>query len=107
MRMPLENLKPLMQCSVCNKPFQPAKVLVLSEENDRSMLHLHCEECGVASLVSVSAGMTGVASVGMLTDLTADDAREMFGKAPISVDQVIEMHNLLKRTHGGIQKLIV
>lgn len=95
-----------MQCSVCGKAFRPARVLVLSEERDRTTLHLQCEECGVASFVLVSTGQWGVASVGMLTDLGAEDARKLFGKEPISTDQVIEVHSLIKRSRGDVRRLI-
>lgn len=94
-----------MQCSVCGKAFKPARVMVLSEERDRTTLHLQCEECGAASFVLVSTGQLGVASVGMLTDLNSQDARNLFGKEPISTDQVIEMHQLLKKWRGDMKTL--
>lgn len=102
MKTPLEGLKPLMQCSVCGKAFKPARVTVLSEDRERTTLHLECDECGVASFVLVSSGQLGVASVGMLTDLSTRDARELFGKEPISTDQVIEVHRLLKKWKGNM-----
>ena len=96
MKPPIDNMKPLMRCSVCNKPFQSARVLMLAEDSERTTLHVQCEDCGVASLVFVSHGQFGVMSVGMLTDLVAEDARELYGKEPVSTDQVIEVHNFLK-----------
>jgi DNA-directed RNA polymerase subunit RPC12/RpoP len=102
MKAPTENLKPLMRCSVCDKPFQSARVLVLGEEDERTTLHVQCEACGMASIVFVSNGRFGVMSVGMLTDLVSEDAQELFGREPVSADQVIEVHTLLKASQADI-----
>ncbi len=107
MKTPWDNLKPLMRCSVCNQAYQPARVLVLeTEEDGRTALHLHCEDCGASSIVFINSSQWGVASVGLLTDLEADEARQFFGKDPVSADHVIEMHSFLKDFKGGVNEFI-
>ncbi|MCI0558206.1 MAG: hypothetical protein MN733_06900 [Nitrososphaera sp.] len=106
MKNSLENLKPLMRCSVCDKKYEPAKVLVLSSEEERTTLHLTCEHCQVSSLIFVSSNQWGVASVGVLTDLGPQDARALFGQEAISADQVIEMHAFFKHCKGDVTELI-
>jgi hypothetical protein len=96
MKMPTENIKPLMQCPVCGKSFQSARVLVVAEDAERTTLHIGCDDCQATSLVFVSNGQWGVMSVGMLTDLVAEDAKTFFGKEPISSDQVLEVYQDLK-----------
>lgn len=96
MKTPAENIKPLMQCPVCGKSFQSARVFVVAEEMDRTTLHIACDDCQSTSLVFVSNGQWGVMSVGMLTDLVAEDAKAFFGKDPISSDQVLEVYQGFK-----------
>lgn len=106
MKMPLENLQPLIRCPVCNKKYRPAKILVLDESDKRTTLHLACEECKTSSIVFVSQGQFGVVSLGMLTDLEQSEARRVFRGEAISSDNVLEAHLFLKHYQGGVEALI-
>lgn len=106
MKMPLENLQPLIRCPVCNKKYEPAKMIVLDEDAKRTTLHLTCDDCGASTLVFVSMGQFGVVSLGMLTDLEQNEARKVFQGEAISSDQVIEVHQFLKNYHGGVEALL-
>lgn len=106
MKMPLENIQPLMRCPVCNKKYRPVKMLILDEDDKRTMFHLTCESCRVSTLVSVSLGQLGAMSVGVLTDLDQSEARTVFQGEAISSDQVIEVHQFLKNYSGGVEALI-
>ncbi len=106
MKMPLENIQPLIRCPVCNKKYRPVKMLVLDEDDKRTTLHLTCEGCRVSTLVSVSLGQLGAMSVGVLTDLESSEARGAFQGEAISSDQVLEVHQFLKNYQGGVEALI-
>ncbi|MDP2837656.1 MAG: hypothetical protein Q8O53_00050, partial [Candidatus Moranbacteria bacterium] len=69
MKLPLENIQPLVRCPVCNKKYRTMKMLVLEEDDKRTTLHMTCESCGAAAIVFVSLGQFGVVSLGTLTDL--------------------------------------
>jgi hypothetical protein len=103
MKMPLENIQPLICCPVCNKKYKPAKMLVLDEDDKRTTLHMTCDGCGATSLVFVSMGQFGVVSFGVLTDLEQEEARRVFQREAISSDQVIEVHQFLKQYTGGVE----
>lgn len=106
MKMTPENLQSLISCAVCNKKYQPAKMLVLDEDEKRTTLHLSCGACNASSIVFVSTGQFGVVSLGMLTDLEQGEAKRVFRGEPISTDQVLEVHQFLKRYRGGVDELI-
>ncbi len=106
MKPNLENLKALVHCPVCDKEYRPVKMLLLSQEEKRSTLHLTCEACGASTLVYVSLSPMGVVSLGVLTDLEQTEARNLFQKAPISSDEVLQVHQFLKEYSGGVEALI-
>jgi ribosomal protein S27E len=106
MKTSLDNLKPLMHCSVCNKKYEPAKALVLEEEENHTVLHMTCPECAASTVVFVSASQWGVVSMGVLTDLEGGEARNLFRNEAISSDQVIEVHNFLKGFKGSVRDFI-
>ena len=81
-------------------------MLLLAQEEKRSTLHLTCEACGASTLVYVSLSPMGVVSLGVLTDLEQTEARNLFQKAPISSDEVLQVHQFLKEYSGGVEALI-
>lgn len=101
MKPSLENMKPLIRCSVCQKKYEPGKVLLLEEDEKKTTLHLTCESCGVSSLVFVSLSQMGAVSFGILTDLDRSEAKKFYGNEAISSDDALEAHSFLKTFRGG------
>lgn len=106
MKLPLENIQPLIRCPVCNKKYRTAKILVLDEDDKRTTLHMTCESCNAATIVFVSLGQLGVVSLGTLTDLEQSEARRVFQGEAVSADHVIEVHQFLKNYTGDVEALI-
>lgn len=105
MKLPLENLQSLVRCLVCNKSQHVKKMLVLDEQDNKTVLHVVCDDCGGASLVHLSVGQMGVVSLGMMTDLEQSEARRLYQGKPLSTDDVFEVHRLLKEHTGDINEL--
>lgn len=105
MKAPFENVKPLIHCPLCDRTYEPKEMLLLEEGRDRTVFHLTCVSCGASTFVFVSAGPMGVASFGVLTDVDRTEANRIFGSDPVSSDDAIEVHQLLKE-HGGTASLL-
>lgn len=106
MKTSLDNLKPLMRCSVCNHKHETTKALLLEEQDGQTTFHLTCASCGVSTVVFVSTSQFGVVSMGILTDLEDDEVRSLFGNEAISSDQVLDVHTFLKEFKGGVKEFI-
>jgi len=102
MKHSLENLKPLIRCPVCQKKYDPGKVVLLSEDDRKTVLHIACESCGISSLVFVSLGKMGAVSFGTLTDLGREEIRKFYGNDPVSIDDTLAAHRFLKGFRGGV-----
>jgi transcription elongation factor Elf1 len=106
MKPSINNLESLVKCPICNKKYGQAKVLVLEEESNKTTLHVTCENCKISSLVFVSSGKLGIVSLGMLTDINREEARNLFKGEAISTDQVIEVHEYFKNGKGKISEFV-
>jgi len=100
----LENLKPLLRCPVCQKKYDPGKVVLLSEDDRKTVLHIACESCGISSLIFVSVGKMGVVSFGILTDLGREEVRKFYGSEPVSTDDTLATYRFLKGFNGGARE---
>ncbi len=99
------HFKLLTSCPLCKALYKPAQALILDERAGRHLVHIQCGRCGNAVLALVAGSAEGQAAVGMVTDLTSEDAlrfKDLFG---ISADDVIGMHEALKEDKSFIEKL--
>ena len=99
MRTLLENLKPFMRCPVCRKKYAPVLALPITDEEGQATVHLTCPSCRISSMVFISENPWGIASVGVLTDLKSEEAKQYFGKDVISLDAVLDTYTSLKTYH--------
>jgi hypothetical protein len=105
------------RCSVCHRGFEPDDVQVLSRKSDMWMLMVSCGECHARNFVAAVIG-DGDAEEAQLalrrlgeehlrsrleTDAEADD--EDVASDPVSVDDVLEIHEFLKGFDGDFRQL--
>lgn len=68
-------------------------------------MHIQCAKCGNSVLALLLSGAEGAGSVGVVTDLTGDDAMRLKESAAVTADDVIGLHQLLKQEKIFIEKL--
>lgn len=91
----IDNSSQFTSCPACGKNYQKAPSVLLDADVDRTVFHITCSSCSTAALVFVNMGQFGAISMGMLTDLSADEARRLFHGEPITADQVLEVYKYL------------
>lgn len=89
------NLKNLTKCPLCKAKYDSSQTFVLEEGVNRTVFHLTCSKCQSALLAFISEGKKGVVSLGMATDLSVKEAREMFEKPPVDKDEVLKVYKYL------------
>ena|SRR3989338_1339054 len=94
------------RCALCNKPYGQTRAALVDDTPARSVFHITCAECNVATLVFVSAGQFGIVSFGILTDLHRQEARRALSSDAITTDHVLTVHTFLKTFTGGMQELV-
>ena len=103
------------RCSVCHRGFEPDDVHVLSRKSDMWMLMVSCGECQARNFVAAVIGdgdaeeaqlalrRLGEEHVRTRTDIEAEDEGEP--GEPVSVDDVIEVHQFLQGFDGDFKAL--
>ena len=103
------------RCSVCHRGFEPDDVHVLSRKSDMWMLMVSCGECQARNFVAAVIGdgdaeeaqlalrRLGEEHVRTRSDIEPEDDGEP--GEPVSVDDVIEIHQFLQGFDGDFQAL--
>lgn len=105
------------RCSVCHRGFEPDDVQVLSRKSDMWMLMVSCGECHARNFVAAVIG-DGDAEEAQLAlrrlgeehlrsrlDTDAEAEEEDIASEPVSVDDVLEIHEFLKEFDGDFRQL--
>lgn len=103
------------RCSVCHRGFEPDDVHVLSRKSDMWMLMVSCGECQARNFVAAVIG-DGDAEEAQLalrrlgeehvrTRVETDPEDEADPGEPVSVDDVLELHEFLQGFDGDFQAL--
>ena len=103
------------RCSVCHRGFEPDDVHVLSRKSDMWMLMVSCGECQARNFVAAVIGdgdaeeaqlalrRLGEEHVRSRTGIEPED--EGVPGEPVSVDDVIEIHQFLQGFDGDFKAL--
>ena len=91
-----EGVKLISYCPLCASSYNPREARVLGEKEDTHLLHIQCGNCGCAIIALVLISPVGVSSVGLVTDCSSGEAHDFSHSAAVSVDDVIDIHELLK-----------
>ncbi len=76
------------------------------EENDEAhLIHIECRNCGSSIVALVLTGTMGISSVGLVTDLTSEDVQRFKGGNEVTVDDVIDLHQILQGEEDWLAQL--
>ncbi len=92
-----DNSTLVSHCPVCNLRYDPLNLHILDENERAHIVHVSCRYCHSAIIAVIIASSLGISSIGLITDLSADDAIRFRQSATISSDDVIEAYQFLHR----------
>jgi len=105
------------RCTVCHRGFEPDDVHILSRKSDMWMLMVSCGECQARNFVAAVIGdgdseeaqlalrRLGEQHVRTKLNFESDNALQVEPGEPISVDDLLEMHEFLLGFDGDFQAL--
>lgn len=70
---------------------------ILEQRDAVHLIHVQCRRCFSSIIVLVSANHTGMMSVGMVTDLSAEDVLRFRGSERVTCDDVLNFHELMEQ----------
>jgi hypothetical protein len=93
-----EGIKLISYCPVCQHRENKMEAKVLEETEAAHLIHLRCHKCQAAVLALIIISSGGLNSVGMITDLSANDALKFKDLDSIDIEDVLELNHL---NHSG------
>ena len=91
-------------CPVCGRSLKGCDVQVLSHEEERFHLQVTCAQCQVTFVVVLA--IAGGASEEIESVEAGLAAEPVAAREPISVDEIIDVHLMLKNFQGTLTELI-
>ena len=91
-----DELKLISFCPLCETQLSQAKMQLVGSKGDTKLVHVTCDKCHTLVLFLVFSSMVGQSTVGLVTDLKANEVNEYRIAPAISTDDVIDIHLLLK-----------
>ena len=96
--------KLLTHCPLCDAAYGDGSVRPLGESGATRLYHLTCPACAHSVLAVILEHASGVSSIGLVTDLEAQDAFRFRDANPISSDDCVRAHEALARDSAGLCK---
>ena len=102
-----EGISLISMCPICNTKYNPVQVKILEERDDAHLIFIVCKNCGSGVVAVVMNGGFGVTSLGLITDLSADDILKFKDVDEIGTDDVLELHKFLESKKTNYLKLFI
>lgn len=92
-----QSINYLRECPVCKAQYGKDQIDSLYEQQNVHLVHVTCPTCQNMLVAVLAASAMGISSVGMLTDLSADDIVRTQEISPVSEDDVLDFHTLISK----------
>jgi len=90
-------LKFIGNCPLCNAKYKQGNAELFDKNETANLVHIICHKCKINFVAAIFLLGQGISTVGALTDLNLADIKKVHGQDSVTVDEVIELHNLLKK----------
>lgn len=98
--------KLLHQCPLCQTAYKHGEIRLLGQSGARRMFHCRCRSCSHAFLTIIMETSGSVSSIGMITDMGADDAVRLQSATPLTDDMCILAHQVMTENSAEFCKIL-
>lgn len=102
----------ILRCPVCNVKYNLTNIKVLESEQDvqsaeaRLLIHSDCHRCKSSVMFNIDISGPDVITVAAMTDLTSKDSAKFSSFEPLNIEDVIQIHQSLKKFDGDLVKAL-
>jgi hypothetical protein len=94
-----------IRCPVCDHHYSPDDILVMGHQDELWILAILCPECETSGLIlAIVEGQQEPSEP--FTDLTPEEIGRFKGRGPITADDVLDFHELLRDYRGDLADLV-
>lgn len=92
-----DNMHFVSRCPFCSAEYDLDGAKVIGEEDDSTVVYVTCSECESSIVAIVAMSGLGVVSLGLVTDMTAEDTKRFFGSKQVTSDELLHIYEILKK----------
>ncbi len=95
----LEALKFIGHCPICNHRYEENRAKLFAKQDAANLVHITCGKCSSNFIAMIVIMGQGLSSVGMVTDLNFNDAKQLYKTAPLTVDEIISGYQFIQKNY--------
>lgn len=100
-----EHVNFVSRCPFCSAEYDLDGARVIGEEEDATVVYVTCSKCESSIIAMVAMTGLGIVSLGLVTDMTAEDTKRFFGGKEVTSDELLSIYELLKEDTNAIKAL--
>lgn len=101
-----DNMHMVTRCPFCSAEYDLDGAQVIGEDNDATMVYITCSDCESSIVAIVAMSGLGIVSLGLVTDMTAEDTKRFMRTERVSSNELLEVYELLeKNQRQAVKKL--
>ena len=85
------------RCPISSTEYKQEAARFFAEQDSSRLLHITCNKCQSHFVAMIVIAGQGLSSVGMITDLNYEDALRLYRQSAVSLDEIINYHEFLKK----------
>ncbi len=93
------------RCPFCSAEYDLDGAKVIGEQEDATVVYVTCSKCESSIVAMVAMTGLGIVSLGLVTDMTAEDTKKFFKNKEVSGDELLEMYEMLKEDKNVVKSL--
>lgn len=93
------------RCPFCSAEYDLDGAKVIGEEEDATVVYVACSKCESSIVAMVAMTGLGIVSLGLVTDMTAEDTKKFFGSREVSSNELLAIYEKLKTDKGIVKSL--
>ncbi len=103
-----EDVRMIAYCPFCESDLNPVKAKIIDDRDDGQLIHIQCNNCHGFILALLTKTVSGLSSIGLITDLTFDDVFQFKNKPKLRADDIIDIHQAWasKKSKDIVKQLI-
>lgn len=100
-----DNVHFISRCPFCSAEYDLDGAKVIGEEEDATVVYVTCSKCESSIVAMVAMTGLGIVSLGLVTDMTAEDTKKFFGAKEVSGDELLTIYEILKEDRSALRAL--
>lgn len=93
-----------VRCAVCSQQYEPKDVQILGHQDDLWIMGVTCAHCDTQGMIFAVVREGQPPEV--ITEMTPEELARMASLSPIDLDDVLDMHRLLRDFKGDFYDLL-